>query len=68
MERNSTKKQKKYIHLSCAEREEISIGLNSGKKVSDIAQEIDRDISTIYREINRNNAQVNVVLYRSNRA
>ncbi len=68
MERNSTEKRKKYIHLSCAEREEISVGLNSGKRIIDIAREIDRDISTIYREINRNNAQINVVQYRSNRA
>jgi IS30 family transposase len=68
MERNSTEKQKKYIHLSFAEREEISVGLSSGKSVVDIAREIDRDTSTIYREISRNNAQINDVQYRANRA
>ena len=68
MERNSTEKQKKYIHLSFAEREEISVWLSSGKRVIDIAREIDRDVSTIYREINLNNAQINDVQYRANRA
>ena len=68
MERNSTEKQKKYIHLSVFEREEISLGLSSGKKIIDIAREINRDVSTIYRELNRNNAQINVVQYRANRA
>ncbi len=68
MERNTTEKQKKYIHLSFADREEISIVLTSGKRIIDIAREIDRDASTIYREINRNNAQINDVQYRANRA
>lgn len=68
MERNSTEKQKKYIHLSFEEREEISIGLSSGKSVIDIAREINRTASTIYREISRNNAQINDVQYRANRA
>lgn len=68
MERNSTKRQKKYIHLSCAEREEISIGLNTGRQIIDIAKAIGRDPSTLYREIKRNNAQKNNVQYRANRA
>lgn len=68
MERNTTNKQSKYRHLSCSEREEISVGLNAGRKICDIARIIDRDVSTIYREINRNNAQVNFVKYRANRA
>lgn len=68
MERNSTEKQKKYRHLSFAEREEISIGLNSGKSIIDIAQEIKRNSSTLYREIKRNNPQINIVKYRANRA
>ena len=33
MERNTTEKQKKYTHLTFAEREEISVGLSSGKSV-----------------------------------
>lgn len=68
MESNNTKTTKKYIHLSFAEREEISIGLSSGKKITDIAREIGRNVSTLYREINRNNAQINTVQYRANRA
>ena len=68
MERNTTEKQKKYTHLTFAEREEISVGLSSGKSVIDIAREIGRDASTIYREISRNNAQINNVQYRANRA
>lgn len=68
MDRNNTKTQKKYIHLTLAEREEISIGLSSGKKIIDIARTIGRDCSTLYREIKRNNAQVNTVQYRANRA
>ncbi len=38
MESNNTKRQKKYIHLSFSEREEISIGLNSGKRIIGIVQ------------------------------
>ena len=68
MESNNTKTTKKYKHLSFAEREEISIGLSSGKKITDIAREIGRNVSTLYREINRNNAQINTVQYRANRA
>ena len=68
MESNNTKNRKKYIHLSFAEREEISVGLSSGKKIIDIAREIGRDVSTLYREISRNNAQINAVKYRANRA
>ena len=49
-------------------REEIPFGLSSGRRIIDIAREIDKDVSTIYREINRNNAQINVVQYRANRA
>lgn len=68
MERNNTKTQKKYIQLSFAEREEISVGLSSGKKIADIARELGRNASTLYREVNRNNAQINSVEYRANRA
>jgi IS30 family transposase len=68
MERNTTNTKKKYIHLSFSEREEISIGLSSGKRLVDIAREIGRDSSTLYREITRNNPKVNTVQYRANRA
>lgn len=68
MERNNTNTTKKYIHLTFEEREEISIGLSSGKRIEDIARAIGRDSSTIYREITRNNAQINTVQYRANRA
>ena len=68
MDRNSIETHKKYIHLSFAEREAISVGLESGKSVIDIARELDRDVSTVYREIQRNNAQINDVHYRANRA
>lgn len=49
MERNSTEKQKKYIHLSFPEREEIFIKLSPGKRVIDIARDIDRDVSTMIK-------------------
>jgi transposase, IS30 family len=68
MERNTTNTKKKYIHLSFAEREEISIGLSTGQRIVDIAKAIGRDSSTIYREIIRNNPTVNTVQYRANRA
>lgn len=68
MEKNTTESKEKYRHLSFAEREEISIGLGAGKRIVDIARSIGRDSSTLYREINRNSAQVNTVQYRANRA
>jgi transposase, IS30 family len=68
MERNTTNTKKKYIHLTFAEREEISIGLSTGKRIVEIARAISRDSSTLYREINRNNPKINTVQYRANRA
>jgi len=68
MKKSTTETKGRYRHLSFAEREEISIGLSSGKRIIDIARAIGRDISTLYREINRNNAQKNTVQYRANRA
>jgi len=68
MERNTTNTKKKYIHLSFAEREEISIGLSTGQRIVDIANAIGRDSSTLYREINRNSPAINTVQYRANRA
>ncbi|MDX9898725.1 MAG: helix-turn-helix domain-containing protein [Spirochaetia bacterium] len=68
MGKNTTDTKNKYIHLSFAEREEISIGLSNNKRIIDIAKSIGRNASTIYREASRNNAQVNTVQYRANRA
>lgn len=68
MYRNTTNAQRKYIHLSLAEREELSVGLHSGKRIADIARDIGRNASTLYREIKRNNAPVNNVQYRAHRA
>ena len=68
MKKNTTESSKTYRHLCLAEREELSIGINSGKKILDIATAMGRDSSTLYREMIRNNAQVNNVQYRANRA
>lgn len=68
MKRNTTESKGKYRHLSLSEREEISIGLNAGTRIVDIASAIGRDSSTLYREINRNKPSVNTVQYRANRA
>lgn len=68
MGKNTTDTKKKYIHLSFAKREEISIGLSNKKLIIDIAEPIGRNASTVYREVSRNNAQVNTVQYRANRA
>ncbi len=48
---------KEYTHLSSEERYYIYTSMQSGKKVPQIAQEIGRAKSTIYREIARNKGQ-----------
>lgn len=48
---------KKYRRLTDAEREEISRGLARGEKLSAIAEQLDRDTSTISREVERNASQ-----------
>jgi len=68
MKKTTTKQEGTYSHLTLEEREELSIGLDSGKRVTDIAQTLGRHRSTIYRERNRNNAPQNNVKYRANRA
>ena len=47
----------KYYRLTMNEREEISLGLAQGKSHRDIAALLNRDPSTIFREIRRNNRQ-----------
>jgi len=68
MKKNTSKAAKKYSHLSPAEREEISIGLENGKKLCEIALLLKRSPSTISRELKRNSPLKNNVRYRANRA
>ena len=44
----------KYTHLTQVERYQFSALLKSGKSISSIATQLDRDKSTLYRELNRN--------------
>ena len=68
MKKNTLEKGKKYSHLSLAEREEIAIGLENGQKQCEIATLLNRNPSTISREIKRNNPFTRKVRYRANRA
>ena len=68
MMKNTPERAKKYSHLSLAEREEIAIGLENGRKQGEIAQKLDRSPSTVSREIRRNNPSIRTVRYRANRA
>jgi len=68
MKKNNLKEVKKYSHLNLDEREEISIGLENGMKQYEIAKLLGRSPSTISREVRRNNAAINSVRYRANRA
>jgi len=45
---------KKYIHIKKEERNEISILVNKGYKITDIAKALGRDAGTISRELSRN--------------
>ena len=54
MKNNTEKPAGKYSHLSFEEREEIAIGIEKGLKQYQIAQKIERNPSTISREIRRN--------------
>jgi len=67
MKNNTEKPAEKYSHLSLKEREEIAIGIEKGLKQYQIAQKIERNPSTISREIRRNNPKKNAS-YRANRA
>ena len=50
--------KQKYKHLSCEERDKLSILRAQGFKTSEIARIIDRDKSTISRELLRNKSPV----------
>jgi IS30 family transposase len=67
MSNNNTKEVKKHRHLSLAEREEITIGLSKGLKISKIAQMLNRSACTISREIKRNSPSTYKVWYRAGR-
>ncbi len=56
-----------YYQLSCEERDKIAILRAKGKSVSDIAQRIGRDKSTISRELKRNRSPI-YNIYLANRA
>ena len=43
-----------YCHLSYEDRKNIEDGLNDNKSINQISKEINRDHSTILREIDRN--------------
>ena len=43
-----------YCHLSYEDRKNIKDGLNENKSINQIAKEINRNHSTILREIDRN--------------
>jgi IS30 family transposase len=48
---------RKYKRLTNDEREEISRGLAQGKAIAEIAKELGRDRTTVWREINRNSGK-----------
>jgi IS30 family transposase len=60
--------KKKYTHLNLEEREEISLLFAQGFSLGDIARQIDRDKSTISREITRNGPSLNKGYYRAHKA
>lgn len=43
-----------YKHLSYEDRKNIEDGLNENKSINQIAKELNRNHSSIYREIDRN--------------
>jgi len=68
MRQNTKERARSYRHLSIVEREEIAIGLEKGETLSSIAERLDRDISTVSREIKRNIPTQRKVRYRAHRA
>ena len=52
-----------YKQLSCEERDKIAVLRAKGLPLRDIAEIIDRNKSTISRELQRNNAPVNIPRY-----
>ena len=68
MKKNTSKATKKYSRLSLAEREEIAISPEKGLKQYEIAVLLNRNRSTVSREIKRNISTIRNVGYRANRA
>ena len=64
MKKNTSNKIRKYSHLNLTEREEIAICLEMGLKQCEIALRLNRNSSTISREIKRNKSSIGVGKYR----
>ena len=64
MEKNTSKGDGKYSHLSLSEREEIAISLEMGLTQREIAWKLQRSPSTISREIKRNKSSIGTGKYR----
>jgi len=63
-----TNKKKTYQHLNIEEQEIIAIGLELKKTFREIAEELGRHRSMIWREVRRNRAPIYKVAYRAHRA
>ena len=68
MRKNTVKKANSYRHLTLEEREEIAIALAAGDSKRSIATLLGRHVSTISREVSRNQPPSNTVKYRANQA
>ena len=55
-----------YCHLSYEDRKNIEDGLNENKSINQISKEINRNHSTILREIDRNKKYYMVVVREDN--
>jgi IS30 family transposase len=64
----STNQEKRYAHLSLAEREEIAVALEQGQSLRSIALSLGRSPSSVSREAKRNAPPLNKVKHRGNRA
>jgi IS30 family transposase len=64
MKKSTPENTKKYSHLSLYERDEIAIGLEIGLKQCEIALKLQRNPSTILREIKRNKSSIGKGKYR----
>ena len=64
MRKDTSKSNRKYSQLTFAEREEIAICLEMGLKQREIALRLQRNPSTISREIKRNKSSIGTGRYR----
>ena len=64
MKKSTSKEIRKYSHLNLKEREEIAISLEVGLKQCEIALKLQRNPSTISREIKRNKSTIGIGRYR----